>query len=350
MLEKKQFFESIPDLEGDELLLVLNFATRLLVLKPNLDLTVERILETVSDFSGHQDAALLILDQARNTLVLNGVFSNGGYERRRQDVSYTTSSLTHVIQDKQHALLPRNASLPFPFPAATPHPDEQSCLCLPLAGTETRIIGVLVVGVPPARSFSAGDLQRMMILATIGAMSIENTNLLRWATTDALTGLYARVMFDLHLKEETARLRRYGGSAAAFILDIDHFKEINDRYGHQQGDAVLKDLAAIVRKNLREDVDIPCRYGGDEFIVLLRNTATQEALNIVTRIQEACATHVFSPKAPLMRITVSVGIVVIDKTDLPNLEETVGRADAMLYQAKNEGRNRVCLWCSDPFR
>ncbi len=347
MVEKKECFVKIPDLEDDDLLMVLNFATRLLVLKPNLDLTAERILETASDFSGNQDAALLVLDQDRNVLVLFGVFRNGAYERRRQDVPVAGTSLGQVIQDKQHALLPQDVATSFPFPATQPHPRGQTCLCLPLAGTETNVVGVLVIGHSPFRPLEAGDLQRMMILATIGAMSIENTNLFRWATLDALTGLYVRVLFDLSLKEETARLRRYGGSVAAFILDIDHFKEINDRYGHQQGDAVLKDLAAIVRKNLREDVDVPCRYGGDEFIVLLRNTAAQEALRIVHRIQKACAAHVFSPGAYPMKIAVSVGVVVVDDREIPDPEEIVRRADAMLYQAKNEGRNRVCLWSGE---
>jgi diguanylate cyclase (GGDEF)-like protein len=349
MVEKKEFFEKIPDLEDNDLLLVLNFAARLLVLKPNLDLTAERILETASDFSGNQDATLLLLDGGRNALVLCGVFRNRVYERCRQVVPVAGTSLEKVIQDKQHALLPQDVAASFPFPAALPHPQGQSCLCLPLAGTETRIVGVLVIGQPPLRPLEAGDLQRMMILATIGAMSIENTNLFHLATVDALTGLYVRVLFDLSLKEETARLRRYGGSVAVFILDIDHFKEINDRYGHQQGDAVLKDLAAIVRKNLREDVDIPCRYGGDEFIVLLRNTAAQEALTIVKRIQEACAGHMFSSGAYPMKIAVSVGVFVVGEGEIPDPEEIVRRADAMLYRAKNEGRNRICLWCGESF-
>ncbi len=342
MTEEKPF--TLPPLEHEELLMVLNYATRLVILKPNMDLTVERVLETISDFAGGRPTALFLYNTETDSLSLMGTFTAGVYRRFRQNLPHGDTPLASVIRDKQYVLLPQASGRPYPFPAAGPCEDGRTCLCLPLAGVETRVIGILTVGEPVSEMLTGANLQMLMILATIGTLSIENTNLFHLATIDSLTGLFVRVLFDLHLREETARIKRYGGSAAAFIVDIDNFKKINDLYGHQQGDQVLRELASIIKRNIREDVDIPCRYGGDEFIVLISNTGREKAANMVERIQAACAAHPFSCGEEAFSVTISTGMVMIDSAGPLDMEEIVHRADQMLYQAKTTGKNRLCLW------
>jgi diguanylate cyclase (GGDEF)-like protein len=176
------------------------------------------------------------------------------------------------------------------------------------------------------------------------AVSLENARLFHLTTVDGLTGLYARRYFEMRLEEEVARLARHGGSLALLLTDIDRFKVINDRYGHQQGDRVLCDLAGLLRATVRKGVDLPCRYGGDEFATILPVTDRKGACEMAERVRRSCEEHrVASPVGPIA-ITLSGGVATMDREHLLSGEELVRRADTALYQAKSEGRNRVCAW------
>ena len=166
-------------------------------------------------------------------------------------------------------------------------------------------------------------------------------NLAELAVTDSLTGLYNRRHFEEILRDEVARIRRYGGHCALAMLDLDFFKNYNDTLGHLAGDDLLRDLAQMMRKHIRV-TDILARYGGEEFSLIMVNTPKSEAIAAMERLRGLVEAYPFRAGniQPTGRLTVSVGIAGCPE-DSTDFEELVRRADAALYTAKRRGRNQV---------
>ncbi|MDB4939297.1 MAG: domain/GGDEF domain protein [Labilithrix sp.] len=162
------------------------------------------------------------------------------------------------------------------------------------------------------------------------------------AAHDALTGLFNRRYFDRRLREEVAHAKRHKRPFSIVLLDLDHFKLVNDTYGHEDGDRVLRHLAEIAQAQLRED-DVACRYGGEEFVLLLRGTTGMAARVVANRLRTNLASQpiALGPKNEMRHITFSAGVAAADERNAYNAEEIVSRADAALYRAKRAGRNRV---------
>ncbi|MFC3706001.1 PleD family two-component system response regulator [Devosia honganensis] len=160
------------------------------------------------------------------------------------------------------------------------------------------------------------------------------------AVTDELTGLYNRRYFDRHLGIMLGKAQEQGRDMALMILDIDHFKAVNDNHGHDAGDAVLREFAARLRRNIR-GVDLACRFGGEEFVVLMPDTDAAQAETVAERVRQAIAERPFEVGLPRpLTVTVSVGVALNESlSDTP--ETMVKRADVALYRAKRSGRNRV---------
>ncbi len=184
------------------------------------------------------------------------------------------------------------------------------------------------------------------LLWVLLARSWDRLHLL--ATSDPLTGLANRRFFLARLSEELGRFRRFPKPTALLMLDLDFFKKINDTYGHGVGDEVLKQFAALTRRTVRE-IDLVGRLGGEEFAVLLPGadvegaTAYAERLrcSVATRLREQCDGHLFATAAGELKVTVSIGITLFSADDHP--ESVLNRADQALYQAKENGRNRIEL-------
>jgi len=159
------------------------------------------------------------------------------------------------------------------------------------------------------------------------------------ATRDGLTGLYNRTAVLQRLDEELARATRQRGELSVLLLDVDHFKRVNDRHGHQSGDEVLRELAARLSGVLRT-YDALGRYGGEELIAVLPGCGTAASLAVAERMRSAAATVPVGTQAGPVSVTVSIGSAscAAGETDAVAL---IGRADAALYRAKNGGRNRV---------
>lgn len=163
----------------------------------------------------------------------------------------------------------------------------------------------------------------------------KNRELEVLSVTDRLTGLYNRRKLDELLEEELIRCRRYGIEFAAILMDIDHFKQVNDSHGHAVGDSVLQQMGSILRERTR-DADALARLGGEEFVVVCRHSGLQGALESAERVREAIARHDF-PGAG--RVTASFGVAACCDGD--TAASLLERADAALYRAKAAGRNRV---------
>ena len=205
--------------------------------------------------------------------------------------------------------------------------------------------GPLDLIVPGVFFFGACFVRLTATLSLQTAMDVMRINLLEQeAVTDALTGLLNRRYLDRRLREEVARSRRYALPLSALLLDIDLFKQINDRHGHQAGDLVLLELAKMAPESLRE-ADILMRYGGEEFLILAPNTALYDARLIAERLRKSIESHDFelrgcSNGATLLRLTVSIGVASLgDRID--SAEKLIRATDENLYRAKRQGRNRV---------
>lgn len=165
------------------------------------------------------------------------------------------------------------------------------------------------------------------------------SNVLRESIHDELTGLHNRRYFNERLIDEVDRARRYGGSISLLMIDLDHFKRVNDTYGHPVGDEVLVWIAGVFRDKLRK-TDLVARYGGEEFAIILFNTSQDKAVEIAEKLRCAVAETAFS-KNERVEVTISVGVATLG-VDTRSFDGLIGNADKALYNAKSQGRNRVC--------
>lgn len=183
------------------------------------------------------------------------------------------------------------------------------------------------------------DAMRNELARLLSRLTNQNTELERLATTDGLTGLVnRRSLFD-HLEQEVYRTQRYGTALSVVMFDIDHFKRINDNWGHAAGDWVLRKIARETHQLLRK-TDKAGRYGGEEFVVLLPEADLREALLLAHRLSQRISDTVITPEhGTPISVTVSVGVATLAPNE--SGEALIYRADQALYRAKQEGRNRV---------
>jgi diguanylate cyclase (GGDEF)-like protein len=172
----------------------------------------------------------------------------------------------------------------------------------------------------------------------------KRLELLKLSRIDGLTGLVNRRHFDERLEAEFNRSLRYRSALSCFMLDIDHFKRVNDTWGHPFGDQVIKEVAAVARRALR-DVDVLARYGGEELVALLPETSPAEALRAAERVREGVAamrlTCHSGGEATEVGCTVSIGVATFPSAQVSSATGLVHLADECLYQAKQQGRNLV---------
>ena len=165
------------------------------------------------------------------------------------------------------------------------------------------------------------------------------------AVTDPLTGLFNRRHFVDLLGRELDRARRHDASLALLVLDVDHFKAINDTHGHQAGDRVLEAIARKLEASLRRH-DVIARYGGEEFVVLLPETGRTEAAAAGEKLRDAIAGAPFRETAGIP-VTVSIGAATFPDRGIEDADDLLKRADDALYRAKAWGRDRVAMWMGE---
>ena len=173
-----------------------------------------------------------------------------------------------------------------------------------------------------------------------GEIKKAQERLSQMSTRDELTKLYNRRYFKEALEREVARAKRYKSDLVLCMMDLDHFKQINDQYGHPAGDMVLSEIGRMLKEYIRQS-DLICRYGGEEFAVILPNTRAEDALTVCERFRAMVAGHQFEYDSSQFRMTVSVGIASYNSSFHQSPDELVKWADEALYQAKEGGRNRV---------
>ncbi len=182
-------------------------------------------------------------------------------------------------------------------------------------------------------------IQRAHALETTRA---DNHRLEALAQTDPLTQLVNRRALTVRLGTEMERVRRYNAPLALLLLDLDHFKRVNDTYGHLAGDDVLFGVASLLQRAVRS-VDLVARYGGEEFVIVLPETGKQGAIAFAERIRDKVATHRYViAGGQEIHVTASIGVATYPSPQLESVEDLFRAADAALYRAKGRGRNLVC--------
>ena len=209
--------------------------------------------------------------------------------------------------------------------------------------TLALVLGVIVRLAPDGGVLSELDVVRLIVLALVGlaaAVASEDRRKLReLSRTDGLTGLSNYRWFRETLNREFLRSRRYGHETSLILADVDNFKQVNDLYGHQTGNRMLRHLAQILVQNVR-DVDFLARFGGDEFAVILPETSAEEATAVAERVQQSVAEATFPVAHRLPpHVTMSLGLTTYP-TDATTPDELIAKADAALYAAKMGGRNQ----------
>jgi diguanylate cyclase (GGDEF)-like protein len=198
------------------------------------------------------------------------------------------------------------------------------------------------------KPFTKEDAQLLWILSLVAenllTREYANEGLLRFAFTDYLTGLRTRGYFEQQLELEFKRAERKQQKFALLMIDIDHFKMLNDTFGHHVGDQLLRDVTSILMKDMRE-VDTVARYGGEEFVIILPETTETGAVFVAQRLRRAVDQAKFFAGSPhsVQHLTISIGVAVYD-TDAQFKRDLIEFADAALYAAKHAGRNRVMCY------
>lgn len=182
-----------------------------------------------------------------------------------------------------------------------------------------------------------GESVILVILDDVSHQMEADLSLKRMAITDGLTGLYNHKYLYSRLEEEFTRAKRYGNTLSVLVLDIDRFKAVNDKYGHQQGDEALTEAGEVIRQNLRQ-IDTAGRYDSVEFMIILPQTSLENAYRTAERIRSAMASRSFGKKG--FKLTLSGGLAEFSKDDKTPLH-LIDRAEQLLHKAKEKGRNRI---------
>jgi diguanylate cyclase (GGDEF)-like protein len=220
--------------------------------------------------------------------------------------------------------------------------ETASRMCIPLVSFG-QTLGALVLDSSEPCAFRSADLQPLESVADICATAIQNANYVervkQLAYLDGLTGIFNRRFFELRISEEIERSRRFGTGMAVIMVDIDHFKRLNDEFGHLLGDEVLRQVSSIFHQHLRK-IDVVCRFGGEEFAILLSQTNSQHAFGIADKLRKLVESWQFPGVA--RPVTISAGAATYPGHGTTR-DELVKAADAGLYAAKQAGRNRVAV-------
>ena len=218
--------------------------------------------------------------------------------------------------------------------------ENESAICVPLVA-HNEVLGVLNLNDLTAEGMSEDNMANIERVCDHLSLAIYNSVLLdriaEMTIRDELTQLYNRRHFGQTVTREVESAKRYGEKFSLVMVDLDHFKQINDTYGHVSGDLVLKKVAEHIRSNLRP-TDVACRLGGDEFILILPQTTGSEAVKLAERFrQDLAAQDIRTESGRDLRITVSVGVVEHGPGE--ELDALLNRVDSALYSAKQKGRN-----------
>jgi diguanylate cyclase (GGDEF)-like protein len=213
-------------------------------------------------------------------------------------------------------------------------------LHLPLYSGDSLVAYLTLVSPEPIDEARKGEIRALLAPLTASLHASRNWEI---AVTDELSGLFSRRYFETRLAEEWSRHLRYGAPVSVALLDLDHFKRLNDTLGHGAGDMAIRRFGEILRTTVRSS-DLACRYGGEEFAVLFPETPARAALEVADRVRRCVEREPFASDGQSFRVTVSAGIADTTGLGPEDRHQVLFRADRALYLSKDTGRNRARLW------
>ena len=306
------------------------------------DLALEESLRAVTDAAlvllGADHASVRLLDAGR-TALLSGARSGAGVGHRPLEFRRGEGVIGWAVEHRQSVAIDETADDPRFLPAGDQGFAIRSLVVEPL-WSSGDLIGVLSVSSATPHFFTEESRLKVRLLANCSVSPIEKARLSRLAMIDDLTLAYNVRHLAPRLRAEMAYAHRTGAPLSFLLLDLDHFKRVNDAHGHAGGDAVLRQFADGVRERVRR-ADVLVRRGGEEFALIMPSTTSREAKTIAERVQETLALAPLSYGDQKIAQTVSVGVATWDGEESP--ESLERRADLAMYEAKDRGRNCVVV-------
>jgi len=299
---------------------------------------LSRIAELICQLIDAKACSVMLLDADRKRLLAKAAY--GLRTERMHTLSFAVGEgvAGWVVEQGEAALIADVAGDPrFVMLPANQTPIA-SMLCVPLLARGERV-GVVTATSERANAFGQGHLDLVRFISTTIALDIENVRLHRVAVTDPLTGVYNREFLMQRLPQEIEAAIERDRSLSVAMVDVDHFKAVNDQYGHGVGDTVLSEVARRLRSAIRTG-DVLVRYGGEEFLVVLPKADAGRAWEVGERMRQRVCERAFDVGDGLaLLLRISVGIAQWRPGE--PTADLIDRADAALYEAKERGRNRV---------
>ena len=325
--------------EQVELLSAMREVTRVVSNTPDFEEILGEVLRIVEDLVNAEEITIFLLDETTGRLTPHA-------QRRQKKNAFGRQIKHETVNDDNVAEAAEHRSLLRVIEGDALHS------VIPLQA-HREMIGVLkldltIEGTPAERTAKMDRYeQAIRSIARHISVAIKTAHLHDRAVIDGLTGLYTKRYFTGQIEAQLEAARRHRRPLSLIMLDLDHFKAVNDEHGHLTGDEVLIGVAELLQKNLRK-YDTAHRYGGEEIILILPDTQTEKARAIAERIRERIeAKHFRTTAGRRLQITASLGVAALH----PGVRTTsafIQNADQALYQAKNAGRNRVCVWQPSP--
>jgi diguanylate cyclase (GGDEF)-like protein len=309
------------------------------------------IMQKIGELLQPENWSLLLVDDKSGELYFETAVGEGADKLRDQRIKIGEGIAGWVAQEGEPVMV-SDAQQDPRFGSRFEQLSEiqtTSVLAVPLRSRD-RTLGVIELISSRSReqdaaAFSEADVRTLASIADYAAIAIENARnfqrIQELTVVDEHTGLFNSRHLQTQLETELVRARRFDQAVALVFVDLDHFKQVNDSYGHQRGSAFLREVGQLLAQQLRT-VDIPVRYGGDEFVVLCPQTDRVQATVCAWRLREAISNHVFLTSEGLaVHITASFGVAAFPQ-DASSGDDLMRAADLAMYQAKEGGRDQVC--------
>lgn len=310
----------------------------------NLDDIRQALIDKLPDILSIKYFSLFLFDKSKRLLTLS-CHNHPGWTQEVQIPMAASHVMNDAILQGRYILEPDFKKSKYFKGKSNPLFKNNFFLCLPLM-IENEVLGILNLNETRKGGFSVNDLDFVLNVTEFVSLSLSNALLYRktelLSVTDGLTSLVNHQQMQQVLKSEFERSRRYTQELSLVMMDMDHFKRVNDTYGHQVGDEVLIALGEVITSVCRSN-DTGARYGGEEFCLILPQTSLENARNIAERIREQMHERVFQTDRGEFQITLSCGVAQLDLERMTQPADLVHVADRALYRAKEGGRDRTVL-------
>ncbi|MDQ7825768.1 MAG: sensor domain-containing diguanylate cyclase [Candidatus Eremiobacteraeota bacterium] len=336
----------LEKLSNPQMMLLQELSASLSTLQRPEELT-EVFFTKLREVIPYDAAALFVVERETGRLALLRSFHREGLASEKRFIDFS-AGINLWIAGNRFPMPLHLAKKDKLWPVLFPKEYERSLLekfelLYPLVDERGKLLGLILIGSKTiGEGYKAQEINIISLTSRILGISLEKSLSYKLANHDGLTGLFVVRYFHERLKEELAAPRSFTEGCSLLLFDIDHFKKFNDTFGHQQGDAVLRGVAALIKSGVKAQ-DIAARYGGEEMVIALPSTERDAAYNAAERIRKVIESSPFLGLPDDVRVTVSIGVASYPR-DAQTPEDLIARADKALYRAKHEGRNRTCLY------